>query len=104
MAQVGGESGTSSKASHGMVHVLGKALLLAALAGAAVVVSVVASVAGLTLVLVVAAIGALIAINFRRHTQRIPTPYQPRKVMLITGLVVVGFFLAFSIVGAVWPR
>ena len=103
MTRVGRESGASSHA-HGMAFVLGKALLLAALAGAAVVVSVVASVVGLTLVLVVAAIGALIAINFRRHTQGIPTPFRPRKVMLITGLVVVGFFLAFSIVGAVWPR
>ena len=103
MTRLGREPGASSQ-SHSMAFVVGKVLLLAALAGAAVVVSVLASVVGLTLVLVVVAIGALVAINFRRHTQHAPTPFRPRKVMLITGLVVVGFFLAFSIVGAVWPR
>ena len=104
MSQSADGGGASSKASRSLAYVVLKTLLLAALVGGALVVSVVMSVVGLTIVLVVAAVGALLALNFRHHTVRAPAPVRPRTVMLITGLVIVGFFVALSIVGAVWPR
>jgi hypothetical protein len=92
------------KASRGLGYTVVKVLLLAALLTTALIVSVVASVTGLTIALVVAALGMLVLLNFRHHTHRAPLPFRPRRAMLIAGLVVVGFFLVISIAGAFWPR
>lgn len=87
-----------------LAYMIIRALLLGLAGALTVVLSVVASALGLSLLLVVAAIGSLTTLNIRQQTRQGYTPHRSRKALFVSGLVVVGFFIVISVVGAYWPK
>jgi hypothetical protein len=85
-------------------RVLLKVLVVILAGAAALVASVVASVLGLSLLLVLGAVGALMSLKVRQRAQAGYSPHRSRKVLLATGLAIVGFFVVISVVAAYWPR
>ncbi len=69
-----------------------------------VVLSVIASARGLSLLLVLGAIGSLMALTVRQHLRGGYEPHRSRRAMLMIGLAIVGFFVMVSVVGAHWPK
>ncbi len=78
-------------------------LLILAAAGAAAL-SVVASTLGLTLLLVLLAIGSLMTLKIRQKLRGAHTARQSWRAMVAVGLAVLGFFLMVSVVAAYWPK
>lgn len=69
-----------------------------------VALSVVASVSGLSPLLVAAALAALLVLKIRQTARAGYTPYRSWRAFAITGLVVIGFFVVISVVAAYWPK
>ncbi len=81
-----------------------RGILLVLIAAAAAVLSVVASTLGLSLLLVLLAIGTLMTLKIRLQLRGVHTARQSWRTMLAVGLAVVGFFLMVSVVAAYWPK
>ncbi len=87
-----------------VVYLLVRIVLLGLIAAMTVVLSVVASALGLSVLVVVAAIGSLMTLKIRQQMRAGYSPNRSRRALLVTGLAVLGFFLVVSVVGAHWPK
>ncbi len=87
-----------------VAYLLVRIVLLGLIAAMTVVLSVVASALGLSVLVVVAAIGSMMTLKVRQQMRAGYTPNRSRRALLVTGLAVLGFFLIVSVVGAYWPK
>jgi len=81
-----------------------KAVLILIVGAITVVLSVVASAYGLTPLLVAAALIALVVLKVRQSLRPGYVPRRSWRPLLVTGLVVIGFFVVISVVAAYWPK
>jgi len=86
-------------------HPLIRALLVAGLAAAAIALSVVASVWGLSAELVGAALVGLMAlrvVHAVRTQGTVPNPRPPRRAFVITAVAIIGFFVLLTLASQIW--
>ncbi len=83
---------------------VGVAVFVVCVGALTVALSVAASASGLSPLLVAAALAALVILKIRQNARAGYTPLRSWRALVITGLVVIGFFVVISVVAAYWPK